>query len=174
VSPVRQAAFETASDGGAALAEGDGRALTEGDGLALTDGDGRALTDGDARTRALSEAGPSPLERLLAKGRLRATLTMLGPAFVASIAYVDPGNFATNLQGGAQFGYLLMWVVLLANLMAMLVQYLSAKLAPSPGQCGSRPRSWPCRPTSPSSWARRSGSICSSASRCFPPGCSPA
>ncbi len=72
--------------------------------------------------------GPSPLEHLLARGRLRATLTMLGPAFVAAIAYVDPGNFATNVQGGAQFGYALLWVVLLANLMAMLVQYLSAKL----------------------------------------------
>jgi manganese transport protein len=70
----------------------------------------------------------TPLERLLARGRLRATLAMLGPAFVASIAYVDPGNFATNVQGGAKFGYLLLWVVLLANLMAMLIQYLSAKL----------------------------------------------
>jgi manganese transport protein len=70
----------------------------------------------------------SPLERLLARGRLRATLSMLGPAFVAAIAYVDPGNFATNVQGGARFGYLLLWVVLLANLMAMLIQYLSAKL----------------------------------------------
>jgi manganese transport protein len=70
----------------------------------------------------------SALERLLARGRVRATLTMLGPAFVASIAYVDPGNFATNVQGGAQFGYLLLWVVLAANLMAMLIQYLSAKL----------------------------------------------
>ena len=70
----------------------------------------------------------SALERLLARGRVRATLAMLGPAFVASIAYVDPGNFATNLQGGAEFGYLLLWVVLLANLMAMLIQYLSAKL----------------------------------------------
>ncbi len=59
---------------------------------------------------------------------MRATLAMLGPAFVASIAYVDPGNFATNLQGGAQYGYLLLWVVLAANLMAMLIQYLSAKL----------------------------------------------
>ncbi|MGO9489004.1 MAG: Nramp family divalent metal transporter [Solirubrobacteraceae bacterium] len=73
-------------------------------------------------------AGPSALEQLLAKGRVRATLAMLGPAFVASIAYVDPGNFATNVQGGAQFGYLLLWVVLGANLMAMLIQYLSAKL----------------------------------------------
>jgi manganese transport protein len=72
--------------------------------------------------------GPSALEELLAKGRLRATLTMLGPAFVASVAYVDPGNFATNIQGGAKFGYLLLWVVLAANLMAMLIQYLSAKL----------------------------------------------
>jgi manganese transport protein len=89
--------------------------------------DGSAATEFTAR---LAEAtlGPSPLDRLLARGRLRATLWMLGPAFVASVAYVDPGNFATNVQGGAQFGYLLLWVVLLANLMAMLIQYLSAKL----------------------------------------------
>src|SRR5205807_2927717 len=71
---------------------------------------------------------PSALEQVLAKGRLRAMLTMLGPAFVAAIAYVDPGNFATNVQGGAKYGYLLLWVVLAANLMAMLIQYLSAKL----------------------------------------------
>jgi manganese transport protein len=80
---------------------------------------------------ALPSAGAradSPLDQLLARGRLRATLTMLGPAFVAAIAYVDPGNFATNVQGGARFGYLLLWVVLTANLMAMLIQYLSAKL----------------------------------------------
>jgi len=86
---------------------------------------------GDGAAVALPESGvgiPSALEQLLAKGRLRATLAMLGPAFVASIAYVDPGNFATNVQGGAQFGYLLLWVVLLANLIAMLIQYLSAKL----------------------------------------------
>jgi manganese transport protein len=72
--------------------------------------------------------GASALDQLLAKGRIRATLAMLGPAFVASIAYVDPGNFATNLQGGAKYGYLLLWVVLAANLIAMLIQYLSAKL----------------------------------------------
>ena len=70
----------------------------------------------------------TPLDRVLARGRLRATLTMLGPAFVAAIAYVDPGNFATNIAGGAKFGFLLLWVVAMANLMAMLVQYLSAKL----------------------------------------------
>src|SRR5277367_3829930 len=73
-------------------------------------------------------AGPSALDRLLARGRVRGVLALLGPAFVASVAYVDPGNFATNLQGGAQYGYLLLWVVLAANLMAMLIQYLSAKL----------------------------------------------
>ena len=71
---------------------------------------------------------PSALERLLSKGRLRATVYMLGPAFVASIAYVDPGNLATNVQGGARCGYLLLWAVLAANLIAMLIQYLSAKL----------------------------------------------
>src|SRR6476660_8234703 len=59
---------------------------------------------------------------------LRAILPFAGPAVIASIAYVDPGNFATNIQGGARFGYLLLWVVLAANLMAILIQYLSAKL----------------------------------------------
>ncbi len=87
-----------------------------------------AIADGAPVTLGEGTLGPSPLERLLARGRLRATLAMLGPAFVASVAYVDPGNFATNIQGGAKFGYLLLWVVLLANLMAMLIQYLSAKL----------------------------------------------
>jgi manganese transport protein len=82
---------------------------------------------GEGRAGPASD-GPTPLQRVLNRGRLRATLAMLGPAFVAAVAYVDPGNFATNLQGGARFGYELLWVVLLANLMAMLVQYLSAKL----------------------------------------------
>jgi manganese transport protein len=72
--------------------------------------------------------GKTPLHTVLERGRVRATLTMLGPAFVAAVAYVDPGNFATNIQGGARFGYLLLWVVVMANLMAMLIQYLSAKL----------------------------------------------
>ena len=70
---------------------------------------------------------------------------MLGPAFVASIAYVDPGNFATNIEGGARFGYLLLWVVLAANAMAMLIQYLSAKLGivtdrTYPSSCASASR----------------------------------
>jgi len=60
-------------------------------------------------------------------------VALLGPAFVASVAYVDPGNFATNFAAGAQFGYRLAWVILMANLMAMLVQYLSAKLGVATG-----------------------------------------
>jgi manganese transport protein len=79
-------------------------------------------------------AGPTALERMLSHGRARGVVTMLGPAFVAAVAYVDPGNFATNIQGGAKFGYALMWVVLLANLMAMLIQYLSAKLGVATGR----------------------------------------
>ncbi len=77
--------------------------------------------------------GPSHVDRLFAKGRVRAGLTFLGPAFVAAVAYVDPGNFATNIQAGAKFGYALLWVVLAANLIAMLVQYLSAKLGVASG-----------------------------------------
>ena len=60
--------------------------------------------------------------------RARAGAALFGPAFVASIAYVDPGNVATNVTAGAEYGYLLVWVVVAANLMACLVQYLSAKL----------------------------------------------
>lgn len=58
----------------------------------------------------------------------RQLLRLLGPAFVAAIAYVDPGNVAANLSAGAEYGYLLVWVLVLANAMAVLVQYLSAKL----------------------------------------------
>ena len=64
---------------------------------------------------------------------LRALLPFLGPAFVAAVAYVDPGNFATNIAGGARYGYMLLWVVLAANLMAMLVQSMSAKLGIATG-----------------------------------------
>jgi manganese transport protein len=63
----------------------------------------------------------------------RAILPFLGPAFIASIAYVDPGNFATNIESGAQFGYLLLWVVVASNLTAMLIQALSAKLGIATG-----------------------------------------
>ncbi|WP_019011014.1 Nramp family divalent metal transporter [Deinococcus aquatilis] len=61
-------------------------------------------------------------------------LPFMGPAIIASIAYMDPGNFATNIQGGAQFGYGLLWVILVANLMAMLIQNLSAKLGIATGK----------------------------------------
>ena len=65
---------------------------------------------------------------------VRAVLPFLGPAFIAAVAYVDPGNFATNMAGGSQFGYTLLWVVLAANLMAMLIQSLSAKLGIATGR----------------------------------------
>jgi manganese transport protein len=77
---------------------------------------------------------PSRLQQLQSRGRLRGTLAMLGPAFVACIAYVDPGNFATNIAGGARYGYLLLWVLLSANLMAMLIQNLSAKIGIATGR----------------------------------------
>src|SRR5689334_9471828 len=65
---------------------------------------------------------------------LRGYVAFAGPAVVASIAYMDPGNFATNIQAGARYGYRLLWVVLLANLIAMLFQALSAKLGIVTGQ----------------------------------------
>ena len=68
------------------------------------------------------------------RGRLRGVLALLGPAFVASVAYIDPGNFATNFAAGARFGYALAWVIVVANLMAMLVQYLSAKVGVATGR----------------------------------------
>jgi manganese transport protein len=69
----------------------------------------------------------SPLTRTLRRGRARAALAILGPAFVASVAYVDPGNFATNFAAGSEHGYLLVWVVIMADLMAILVQYVTSK-----------------------------------------------
>jgi manganese transport protein len=77
--------------------------------------------------RRVQAAGPATTAR-------RRLLPLLGPAFVAAIAYVDPGNFATNIGGGATFGYTLVWVVLLANVVAMLVQYLAAKLGVATGR----------------------------------------
>src|ERR1700679_488429 len=73
---------------------------------------------------------------------------LLGPAFVAAIAYVDPGNVAANLSAGAKYGYLLVWVLVAANLMAGLIQYQSAKLGlvtglSLPELLGQRMRRWP-------------------------------
>jgi manganese transport protein len=66
-------------------------------------------------------------------GRLRLA-AVLGPAFIAAVAYIDPGNFATNIAGGAKFGYTLLWVIVASNLMAMLIQTLSAKLGIATGR----------------------------------------
>jgi manganese transport protein len=79
-------------------------------------------------------ADDTQLRRLRSKGSVRGRLALLGPAFVAAVAYIDPGNFATNIAGGAKYGYLLVWVIVAANLMAMLVQYLSAKTGIATGR----------------------------------------
>lgn len=66
-------------------------------------------------------------------GLMARLLPFLGPAFIASVAYIDPGNFATNIQSGAKFGYMLLWVIVASNLMAMLIQTMSAKLGIATG-----------------------------------------
>ena len=68
----------------------------------------------------------------------RGRLALFGPAFVASIAYLDPGNFATNIAGGSKYGYLLLWVLAMANLMGMLVQTMSAKIGIATGKLHAR------------------------------------
>src|SRR3954466_13783734 len=75
---------------------------------------------------------PGSGERVL-RGDRKSIWPFLGPAFIACVAYMDPGNFATNIQGGAQFGYMLLWVIVASNLMAMLIQMLSAKLGIATG-----------------------------------------
>jgi len=87
---------------------------------------------GDAKT--VRRAADALAEKSRGGSRLRRLLPFLGPAFIASIAYVDPGNFATNISGGAQYGYLLLWVILASNLIAMLIQTLSAKLGIASGR----------------------------------------
>ncbi len=92
-----------------------------------TDPAGVALP-GEARVRSAAEAA------LQGKHRgFRKLWPFLGPAFIAAVAYVDPGNFATNIAGGSKYGYLLLWVILCSNLMAMLIQTLSAKLGIATG-----------------------------------------
>ncbi len=90
-------------------------------------------------SRGITGTGPGgvaprhSLRVLRSRGRARGILALLGPAFVAAVAYIDPGNFATNFAAGARFGYALAWVIVVANLMAMLVQYLSAKTGVATG-----------------------------------------
>jgi manganese transport protein len=90
----------------------------------------RAPGRGDQGTRRAASEILSGRGR---KGRLARLLPFLGPAFIASVAYMDPGNFATNISAGAKFGYLLLWVVAASNLTAMLIQTLSAKLGIATG-----------------------------------------
>ena len=80
--------------------------------------------------KVLEAAQRSLAER---RGGLRGLWPFLGPAFIAAIAYVDPGNFATNIAAGSKYGYLLLWVILVSNLMAMLIQTMSAKLGIATG-----------------------------------------
>src|ERR1700678_2041232 len=103
------------------------REAEAGDGIADA---GAAWAAGRARVGSLTERNVAAAREVLAGRRsgLLARLAFVGPAVVASIAYIDPGNFATNVQAGAKYGYDLLWVVLAANLIAMLFQGLSAKL----------------------------------------------
>ena len=100
----------------------------------------------------LAQTLPLPLmgERGGAGEKAKGLLKYLGPAFVVSVAYMDPGNFGTNISGGSQFAYDLLWVILWSNIMAIFVQILSAKLGIATGlgladHCGkifSRPVNW--------------------------------
>ena len=95
-------------------------------------GSGQSDTDrpGDVGTVA---AAAEVLSGQSKKNWFARLLPFLGPAFIASVAYVDPGNFATNIQAGAQYGYILLWVIVASNLMSMLIQALSAKLGIATG-----------------------------------------
>ena len=92
--------------------------------------EGAPLTEAIIPRQSLSERTAATASKLLAghRGGPHTYLVFVGPAVIASIAYMDPGNFATNIQAGAKYGYGLLWVVLLANVVAMLFQALSAKL----------------------------------------------
>ena len=81
-----------------------------------------------------AESARSILEGKSKGGLLKRLLPFLGPAFIASVAYVDPGNYATNIQAGAQFGYTLLWVIFASNFLAMLIQAMAAKLGIATGR----------------------------------------
>lgn len=89
-----------------------------------------AATENDKK---LQNQAQDILEGNSKKGFFARLLPFMGPAFIASVAYVDPGNFATNIESGAKFGYVLLWVILASNLMAMLIQTMSAKLGIATG-----------------------------------------
>jgi len=90
----------------------------------------------EEKTGAFDSGAISAAEKVLARESVpwhQRLMPFLGPAFIAAVAYIDPGNFATNIQGGAQLGYTLLWVIIVSNLMAMFVQILSAKLGIATG-----------------------------------------
>ena len=87
-----------------------------------------------APTPAATTAAPMTLSQLRSRGRVRVALALFGPAFVASVAYVDPGNFAADFAAGTRNGYQLVWVIVMANVMAILIQYLSSKTGLATGQ----------------------------------------
>src|SRR3954447_14374781 len=93
----------------------------------------RQTRPGPVRWEGPDEPDPLPRRARRRRGWVRRTWPLLGPAFVAAVAYVDPGNFATNFSGGATYGYRLLWVIVAANLMAMLIQALTAKLGTATG-----------------------------------------
>ena len=93
----------------------------------------RGLAIGQATAGTVS-AAREVLDGTSRKNAILRLLPFLGPAFIASVAYMDPGNYATNIQSGARYGYLLLWVVVASNLMAMLIQTLSAKLGIATGK----------------------------------------
>jgi len=108
--------------------------------------------------RAMPERGDRPASGVTAAlqgeaghRRWMHILPFLGPAFIACVAYIDPGNFATNIQGGAQFGYTLIWVIVVSNLMAMLIQALSAKLGIATGR--NLPETIRAQFSRPTTWA---------------------
>src|SRR5919109_1953072 len=86
--------------------------------------------------QADSVAGIAGIGRGVLRGERRSfrIWPFLGPAFIACVAYIDPGNFATNIAGGSKYGYTLLWVIVASNLMAMLIQTLSAKLGIATGR----------------------------------------
>lgn len=94
----------------------------------------KAAAGASRRASDMNDHATIVLEGTSSANWFRRLIPFLGPAFIASIAYVDPGNFATNIQAGAQFGYMLVWVIIASNLMAMLIQSLSAKLGIATGR----------------------------------------
>lgn len=93
----------------------------------------RSIGDIEVPASKLLDLKKETKYKMKPSGKLKNLLKFLGPAFVVSVAYIDPGNFATNISGGAKFNYTLIWVILLSNLMAIFLQTMSAKLGIATG-----------------------------------------